>query len=168
MSKRLQVRIPHPGVWTDFENFVKGKYGHTYATLALEVEQALIDKMVTEGYGIYKEYQKPENKSTISNPQKIGHIHIIKKNPKIFCRYLYENYPNNAEISFRKLRDIIIEQTGRTHLDTHRSYVDSLQALNILRPLFIENDRYKNYKFIKKNIPESLIFEFKQYALEGG
>lgn len=127
MSEPISVRIPDEAIWDQFKNFVKNKYhGKTHTVMGIELQQALIQYMSTEGNPSNMAVtpqenstrtHKSENESNlmeISNKaSKVDKISAFVKQGKTFERILIsEDGQEESYIQMQELRDYIMLNYG--------------------------------------------------------
>jgi hypothetical protein len=141
ISNQIRVRIPHPEVWEDFQEFVEEKYGSSYAVTGLELEKALKYHLAMEGWKEYPDMM--EEGIIVEKPR--AHTHKICSTDRILIQTIYKEMKVGGEVPFTKLRKWIAAECGLRDKRTHKDHVDSLVALGVLKSL---DEPYVLYKVL--------------------
>jgi len=154
---QFSTRMPSPEVVNDFKKFVKTKYdGHYYSYAGLELDIAikkhLRDNKV-EGY-VNQDMDSFYGSSA---------AHTNLKSPDYFLiEHLKMTYSEGDMVSFRDLANVMRKESNLKDPRTHRSHVDTLEAISIL--IRVDEGRYDTYYY--KKAPEMTITELKNKKVE--
>lgn len=154
MSKMIHYRIPHGEIDTYFKDAVRKKYGNQLGTLGLEIENAMISKLIEWEYGDFKdsEFNKPTSKD--SSEKKSVFIFsepvFANKNRRKLYEFL-KQHDVGSRVNFSAIKHFVQIRLGKTGRRTAHEYADAMVESEVIEPIQFTskgNSAYKQYRIL--------------------